>query len=69
MTAAVMERPAASVTRGTTLDDAIARTWEGLASHRAVTCPVCHGHMQPRYGASGAAPVGGRCADCGSTLG
>jgi O-antigen/teichoic acid export membrane protein len=25
--------------------------------------------LVPRYGASGMAPVGGRCSDCGTTLG
>lgn len=52
-----------------TLEDAISGVWEGLAAHRAVVCVVCGGRMSPRYGASGYTPVGGRCADCGSTLG
>ena len=51
-----------------TLDDLIVGVWEGLSSHHTVTCPVCSGKMTPRYG-SGARPVGGRCARCGSTLG
>jgi hypothetical protein len=54
---------------GPTLEGIITRAWEGLAVHRGVGCPVCGGHMAPRYGAAGMAPVGGRCADCGTTLG
>jgi DnaJ-class molecular chaperone len=51
-----------------TLDELLSGVWEGLSSHQTVTCPVCSGKMAPRYG-SGARPVGGRCARCGSTLG
>ena len=51
-----------------TLDELLSGVWEGLSSHHTVTCPVCSGKMAPRYG-SGARPVGGRCARCGSTLG
>jgi hypothetical protein len=51
-----------------TLDDVLSDAWDGLAAHHSVTCPVCSGSMAPRYG-SGAAPVGGRCKRCGSTLG
>jgi DnaJ-class molecular chaperone len=51
-----------------TLDHVIAGVWEELSAHRTVTCPVCRGHMAPRYG-SGAEPVGGRCSRCGSSLG
>ena len=51
-----------------TLDDVLSDAWAGLAAHHSVTCPVCSGSMAPRYG-SGAAPVGGRCKRCGSTLG
>jgi hypothetical protein len=54
---------------GATLEGTIARAWEGLVTSRSVGCPVCGGNMAPRYGASGSAPVGGRCTDCGSTLG
>jgi hypothetical protein len=51
-----------------TLADLITGTWDDLLSHTTTTCPVCSGAMAPRYGA-GSAPVGGRCRDCGSTLG
>jgi hypothetical protein len=51
-----------------TLDEVLVGTWDGLSSHHTVACPVCTGKMAPRYG-SGAAPVGGRCQRCGSTLG
>jgi hypothetical protein len=53
---------------GNTLDHLISTVWDDLTAHRTVTCPVCHGHMVPRYG-SGALPVGGRCRRCGSSLG
>jgi hypothetical protein len=53
----------------TTLADVISAAWEGLVSARGAECIVCGGHMSPRYGASGPAPVGGRCDSCGSTLG
>jgi hypothetical protein len=52
---------------GPTLDDLIVGVWEGLASGRAASCPVCTGPLAPRFGA-GAAPVGARCRDCGSEL-
>ena len=50
-----------------TLDDLLIGTWAGLLADHTVSCPVCAGAMLPRLGA-GAAPVGGRCGDCGSTL-
>jgi hypothetical protein len=53
---------------GNTLDHLISTVWDDLTARRTVTCPVCHGHMAPRYG-SGALPVGGRCRRCGSSLG
>jgi hypothetical protein len=53
---------------GLTLDEVVVGVWEGLTAHRTAACPVCGGAMAPRYG-SAAAPVGGRCGDCGSTLG
>jgi hypothetical protein len=79
MSAAVLDRPVARTaartapvrTRdgGPTLEGVIVSAWEGLSSHRGVGCPLCGGHMTPRYGASGLEPVGGRCGDCGTTLG
>jgi hypothetical protein len=53
---------------GGSLDELIRGVWDELASHRTVTCPVCHGQMAPRYG-SAEEPVGGRCRRCGSSLG
>ena len=52
---------------GPTLDDLVVGVWEGLAAHRTVACPACGEAMKPRYGA-GAAPVGGRCQGCGTTI-
>jgi hypothetical protein len=80
MSSAVLDRPPATAAPararasrnpdgGPTLEGVITRAWEGLAAHRGVGCPVCGGLMSPRYGASGVSPVGGRCSDCGSTLG
>jgi len=63
------DAPPAAEGRGRrTLDDLVVGVWEDLSAHHAATCPVCSGPMQPRYG-SGSAPVGGRCTNCGSTLG
>jgi len=70
MGAAVLDRPpVADRVGGATLETAVVRVWEDLIAHRSVACLVCGGQMKPRYGASGMSPVGGRCADCGSTLG
>jgi hypothetical protein len=63
------EAPPAAEGRGRrTLDEVIVGAWEDLTAHHAVACPICGGPMKPRYG-SGAAPVGGRCASCHTTLG
>jgi hypothetical protein len=63
------EAPPAAEARGRrTLDELIVGVWEDLSAHRAAACPVCGETMRPRYG-SGAAPVGGRCGSCHSTLG
>ena len=79
MSTAVLDRPQARSARaaapartgdgGPTLEGVIVRAWEGLAAHRGVGCPICGGHMTPRYGAAGMSPVGGRCTSCGTTLG
>jgi hypothetical protein len=60
--------PAAEARGGRTLDELIVGVWEDLTAHHAAACPVCGASMRPRSG-SGAAPVGGRCTGCGSTLG
>jgi hypothetical protein len=60
--------PAAEARGRRTLDELIVGVWEDLTAHHAAACPVCGESMRPRYG-SGAAPVGGRCGGCGSTLG
>ena len=48
------------------LDDLTVDTWQGLVKG-ASPCPVCGGWLEPQFGAH-ARPVGGRCADCGSTI-
>ena len=75
MSTAMLEAPGSLTTEAVggggraTLEDVLSGAWEGLAAHRTVSCPVCGGEMAPRYGAGGAAPVGGRCTSCHSTLG
>ena len=61
-------RAVPEATQGQTLDQLMGRIWSDLTSHSTVACPVCDGAMRPRYGA-GAGAVGGRCADCGTTIG
>ena len=65
-----------------TLDDVIARVWEGLAARATAPCPICGERMEPVVGASrerGGAPQGARaprerdgedarCTSCGSSL-
>jgi hypothetical protein len=53
---------------GETLDRLVVSSWERLVSHADVPCLVCGGTMEPAYGAHAAA-IGGRCRDCGTTLG
>jgi DnaJ-class molecular chaperone len=50
-----------------TLEDLMLGVWRSLSSHQTVECPVCHGTMEPQYGAH-ALPVAGRCTDCGTVL-
>jgi hypothetical protein len=57
-----------TVGSGETLDRLVVSSWERLASHADAACLLCGGTMEPRYGAH-AAPIGGRCRDCGTTLG
>jgi len=52
---------------GRTLEDLLSGAWEDLTAHRAATCPICDGAMEPRYG-SGPSAVGGRCRDCRTDL-
>ena len=51
-----------------TLDDLLAGVWEGLSARRAVRCPVCTGEMEPAESADREF-AGGRCVECGATLG
>jgi hypothetical protein len=50
---------------GRTLDDAIVGAWEGLVARATVACPLCDGALRPRVADD---TVGGRCADCDTTL-
>jgi hypothetical protein len=52
---------------GETLDRLVVTSWERLVSHADAPCLLCGGTMERRYGAH-AAPIGGRCRDCGTTL-
>jgi hypothetical protein len=58
----------AAVGGGGTLEAVVSGVWEALSAHRAAQCLVCGGQMVPRCDAAGR-PRGGRCADCGATLG
>ncbi len=50
-----------------TLDELVSGVWEGLAAHRAVSCPLCGGEMLAHHGAH-ARPVVASCRDCATTL-
>ena len=50
-----------------TLDVAVSRHWDRLREGGAEPCLVCGGEVQARWSA-GRGVVGGRCADCGTTL-
>jgi hypothetical protein len=52
---------------GETLDRLVVGGWERLAARAEIPCLLCGGPMVPSYGAH-AAPIGGRCRDCGTTL-
>jgi tRNA(Ile2) C34 agmatinyltransferase TiaS len=60
--------PALAAGHGGTLDRLVVARWERLVSHADAPCLLCGGTMEPRYGAH-AASIGGRCRDCGTTLG
>ncbi len=60
--------PAMTAGHGETLDRLVVSSWERLAAHADAPCLLCGGTMEPRYGAH-AASIGGRCRDCGTTLG
>ncbi len=50
-----------------TLEALLVDAWDTVFAGAEAACPVCAGPMQPRWSA-GAGVVGGRCADCGTTL-
>jgi hypothetical protein len=60
--------PPVTAGHGETLDRLVVSSWERLVSHADAPCLLCGGTMEPRYGAH-AATIGGRCRDCGTTLG
>jgi hypothetical protein len=59
--------PPMTAGHGETLDRLVVSSWERLTSHADAPCLLCGGTMEPGYGAH-AAPIGGRCRDCGTTL-
>jgi hypothetical protein len=62
-----VDAPAA--TAAPRLELVLGGAWEALAEGSSPACPVCtSGTMAPRWSA-GAGVTGGRCGDCGSTLG
>ncbi len=61
--------PPAAAPRGrVTLDDLVVGAWEGLVARRPAGCPVCGAEMDALE-PSGGRVAGGRCGDCGTTLG
>jgi hypothetical protein len=60
--------PTAVPRRRVTLDDVVVGAWEGLLGRRPAGCPVCGAEMDALE-PSGARGAGGRCGDCGTTLG
>jgi hypothetical protein len=50
-----------------TLEALVVDAWDTVVAGAEADCPVCAGPMEPRWSA-GAGVVGGRCADCGTTL-
>jgi hypothetical protein len=60
--------PSITADNGETLDRLVVSSWERLVNHAEASCLLCGGTMEPRYG-SRAASIGGRCRDCGTTLG
>jgi hypothetical protein len=69
MTATLLapERPVQSVAGSATLEDVVVEAWASVVAGAPAPCPVCAGALVPRWSA-GAGVVGGRCADCGTTL-
>jgi tRNA(Ile2) C34 agmatinyltransferase TiaS len=49
------------------LADVVIEAWTTVVAGAPASCPVCAGALEPRWSA-GAGVVGGRCADCGTTL-
>ena len=56
-----------AIAGGETLDHLVVGGWDRLVARAETPCLLCGGTMEPRYGAH-AAPIGGRCRDCGTTL-
>lgn len=68
MTATLLApQPPAPRTGPASLEDVISGAWSTVIAGATAPCPVCAGALQPRWSA-GAGVVGGRCADCGTTL-
>ena len=67
MTATLAAPPPHMRASASTLDTLLVEAWNDVTAGAATECPVCAGPMQPRWTA-GAGVVGGRCANCGTTL-
>jgi hypothetical protein len=59
--------PARAVAPVRTLDDVLTSVWSSLAAGQTAQCPLCAGPLRVRWSA-GAGAVGGRCADCGTSV-
>jgi len=60
-------RPAPAVAPVRTLDEVLTGARSSLAAGRTAECPLCSGPLRVRWSA-GAGAVGGRCADCGTSV-
>ena len=64
---AAVAAPAPVVAPVRTLDEVLTGSWSALIAGHTTECPLCAGPLRPRWSA-GAGAVGGRCADCGTSV-